>query len=103
MNKRPWLDAAEIFDAWRVVPRLILFGYCYWVAHVTDSLLSWYQLIPSGERSLESAGFSGAVITAVTGLAVWVYKIYAETGRDWTQNASSATTIVQTTQQGTSK
>ena len=91
MNKQRYLDAAEVFDSWRVVPRLILFGYCWWVSHVTDSALSWYQHIPASERGLESAGLVGAIITAVTGLAVWVYKIYSDTGRDWAMQPSSKT------------
>ncbi len=96
MNVRNWLQAAEVFDSWRVVPRVVLFSYCGWVAHVTDAILLWYQHIPAAERSTESAAFCGAVITAVTGLAVWVYKIYSENGRDWaaSQPTSQTETVV---------
>ena len=98
MNKQRYLDAAEIFDSWRVVPRLILFGYCWWVAHVTDQSLSWYQHIPANERGIESAGLVGAIITAVTGMAVWVFKIYTSGGRDWDDQPPSRTqTVVSST------
>lgn len=97
MNKQAWLDSAEVFDSWRVVPRAILFGYCWWVAHVTDSALTWYQRIPASERGIESAGLVGAIITAVTGMAVWVFKIYTGGGRDWdAQGSVSSSTVVAT-------
>jgi hypothetical protein len=94
--KQQFLDAAEIFDSWRVVPRIVLFGYCWWVSHVTDQALSWYQHIPASERGVESAGLVGAIITAVTGLAVWVFRIYTDGGRDWDSKPSRTSTLVQT-------
>jgi hypothetical protein len=97
MNKQVFLDAAEVFDSWRVVPRAILFGYCFWVPHVTDSALMWYQRIPASERGLESAGLVGAIITAVTGMAVWVFKIYTSGGRDWDAQGTSSSTVVAST------
>ena len=96
-NKQLFLDAAEVFDSWRVVPRLILFGYCWWVSHVTDSSLTWYQHIPANERGVESAGLVGAIITAVTGMAVWVFKIYTSGGRDWDSQGTTSSTVVAST------
>ena len=72
MNKTRWLDAAQLFDTWRVVPRIVLFGYGGWVAYVTDSLLRWYMHLPANERTLEASGFGATSITAVTGLLPWV-------------------------------
>lgn len=91
MTKQAWLDAAEVFDFWRVVPRLVLIAYGIWLARVTDSLMLWFQHLPAAERTAEAAAFAGAVITAVTGLAVWIFRIYSDNGRDLNQ-ASSATT-----------
>ena len=82
--KAKYLDYAEIFDSWRVVPRSVLFGYCWWVAHVTDRTLDWYMHLPATERTLESSGLAGAIITAITGMSVWVFKVYSDNGRDWT-------------------
>ena len=95
--KQRCLDAAEVFDSWRIVPRILLFGYCWWVAHVTDQSLSWYQHIPASERGIESAGLVGAIITAVTGMAVWVFKIYTDGGRDWDAMPSQTTSVVAST------
>lgn len=84
MDKQRYLDFAQVFDQWRVVPRFVLFGYGWWVAHVTDSTLTWYMHLPSAERTLEASGLAGAIITAVTGLFPWIYKVYANTGNVWT-------------------
>lgn len=103
MNKKTWLDAAEVFDSWRVVPRALLFGYCIWVAHVTNNILLWYQALPGPERSIEASGFAGVVITAVTGLATWIFKIYTEHGRDWNQTpATTSITATSITKETTS-
>lgn len=97
MNKTRYLDFAQVFDQLRVVPRLVLFGYGAWVAHVTDSTLTWYMHLPSAERTLEASGLAGAIITAVTGLFPWIYRIYSDAATDWTQVPSSKTsTVVQT-------
>lgn len=99
MNKTPWLDAAHVFDAWRVVPRIVLFSYGAWVAHVTDKTLEWYYHLPGAERTLEASGLAAAIITAITGLFPWVYKIYSDNGVDWFANPQTRqTTVVASTQ-----
>lgn len=98
MNIKPWLEAAEVFDSWRVVPRLLLFGYCIWVVHVTDQILHWYFLLPATARGIEASGMASVVITAVTGLSAWIFRIYSDNGRDWSAQAvTQQTTIAQTT------
>lgn len=82
-TKQWMLDAAEVFDAWRVFPRVLVGGYWLWVALVVHDILQWYKLLPSPERTLEASGLAGAVITAVTGMATWVSKIYMDGGRSW--------------------
>lgn len=100
MNKTRWLDAAQVFDTWRVVPRFILFGYAAWVAYVTDSLLRWYMHLPAAERTLEASGFGATIITAVTGLLPWVYRIYSDAANDWTaQQPTVSKTVSITTEQ----
>jgi len=93
------LDFAQVFDHLRVVPRFVLFGYGVWVAHVTNSTLTWYMQLPSAERTLEASGLAGAIITAVTGLFPWVYKIYANTATDWTPPAGSTERITTSTKE----
>ena len=64
---KQWLlDAAEVFDAWRFVPRMLLFSYWSWVMVTVGKVLAWYMTLPSVERSLEASGLAAAVITAVT-------------------------------------
>lgn len=87
-DKQWWLDAAEVFDAWRIAPRVLLFGYWIWVAWIVDRLLSWYMALPADERSMEASGMATFVITAVTGLASWISKIYMHSGRLWTHKRS---------------
>lgn len=83
LAKTWWLDVAEVFDAWRVIPRLLVFGYWLWIVWLVDNLLRWYQSLPADERTLEASGFATFVITAVTGMGSWVSKIYMDGGRSW--------------------
>jgi hypothetical protein len=83
VNKTKWLDAAQIFDQWRIVPRITLFGYAFWVVHVIDKALSWYQTLPMAERTIEATGLTTAIISVITGLFPWVYKIYSDAATDW--------------------
>lgn len=83
MSHQKWIDAAEVFDSWRVIPRAVLLGYCWWTVYLVDKLTGWYMHIPVAERAVETAGFAGAVITAVTGMGAFVFKIYSDNGRDW--------------------
>lgn len=78
-----WLKLAEVFDAWRVIPRVTLAAYAAWLYAVVHDILLWYFALPAPERTLEASGLAGAVITAVTGMAAYVFKIYVEGGRTW--------------------
>lgn len=79
----PWLIAAERFDSWRVVPRLMLFGYAGLVQETIMYTLSWYTHLKIGDKSAFDSLVVGAVITAVTGFAPWIFKIYVDSGRSW--------------------
>lgn len=81
--KTAMLDAAEVFDSWRIIPRLVLFLYGYWMVHLTDWIVRWYEGLPSQERTAEVTAFVTIVLPGVFGLAVYVYKIYSQGGRDW--------------------
>lgn len=78
------LRLAEVFDSWRVVPRVVLILYGYWMAHLTDWIVRWYEKLPAAERTPEVTAFVTIVLPGVFGLAIWVYRIYANTARDWT-------------------
>ena len=83
MNKEKWLTYAELFDSWRVVPRILLFGYSAWLVIATDRLLSWYMGLPIAAQTAQASAFCGGSITALTGIGGYVYRIYSENGRDW--------------------
>lgn len=84
-TREQWLGFAEVGDALRIFPRVMLMFYCYFVYHVTTNILTWYEALPKDARSLEASGLGAAVITAVTGLGTWFLQIYHTTGRDWQQ------------------
>jgi hypothetical protein len=86
MTKAQLMHAAEVFDAWRVVPRIVLLLYGTYVYKVTFFMLNWYAHEPATSRGVEESAFASVVITAVTGFAPWILKIYADTGRNWSQN-----------------
>lgn len=92
MTKQEWLDRAEIVDALRVVPRLLLIAYCAFTFHIVSWILEWYMALPAAERSLESSGLAAAVITAVTGLGSWFLKVYTFSGRHWNAENDSTNT-----------
>lgn len=75
MNKPQWLTVAEIIDAYRVVPRLILVGYAWLVAFT----LIWYtELEDPTTQQTSFAGTIGGGILAVIGL-------YVNSGRKWSE------------------
>lgn len=94
--KQKWLDAAEVFDAWRIVPRLVLFGYCAWLVYVVDFILVWYTHLSQSARGIEASGMASVVITAVTGMGAFVFKVYVSGGRDWTPPTYSTSTLTAT-------
>lgn len=67
------LDLAELIDAWRFFPRVVLtaYGYLCWHTH------GWYTAIkvPTTEQT--------AFATAIIGLAVPLTAFYMQTGRAW--------------------
>ena len=88
-SRQQVMDAAELFDTWRVIPRIILLGYSYWMARVTDWVIRWYENLPTAERTGQVTAFVTVVLPGIFGLAVWVYKIYADGGRDWSADPKS--------------
>lgn len=97
MIKQKWLDAAELFDSWRVVPRLLLFGYSTWLVIATDRLLSWYMALPIAAQTAQASAFCGGSITALTGIGGYVFRIYSENSRNWADTPTSKTTVVAST------
>jgi hypothetical protein len=97
INKAQILDYAETFDAWRIVPRVVLFAYGGWLAYVVDRLLNWYMDLPIIGQTAQASGFCFGAITAVTSIGGYVYRIYSNSGRDWSTAASIRTTAISET------
>lgn len=77
------LHTAEVIDSWRIFPRLVLILYGYWMAHLTDWIVHWYEHLPTIERTAEVTAFVTIVLPGVFGLACYVFKVYSAGGRDW--------------------
>jgi hypothetical protein len=110
--RRTSLILAEAFDAWRVVPRLIVIGYAWLVVQ----LYLWWKTIPSyvkescdskvlevllkNKISLEEATeiactvtdvvggpttAQSAFVTTIVGLSAGIFGLYTSTGRKWSE------------------
>lgn len=75
MCKEKWLDWAEVTDAWRTFPRVVIIAYGYLMWYVT----SWYTHLPYVERSTDTTVFIGTVY----GIAGAVLGLYLTGGYDW--------------------
>jgi hypothetical protein len=84
-SKQLWLDWAEIFDAWRVVPRTVLFGMGYLTWHTVTRCLDWFTHLPATERSYEEAGAAVLIIGSVSTVFKYALDSYINSGRQWTK------------------
>jgi len=90
-----WLTCAELFDAWRVVPRMLLigYGYAFW------AVIDWYMnLKPTllencNKELLADFCISNApttqhsiLVSATVGAAAVVFGLYTSTGREWNRS-----------------
>jgi hypothetical protein len=91
LNHDRWIDWAEVFDSWRVVPRIFLFLTFSWVVYVTEKLIGWYVHLPHIERGPEASGFAAVVQVGLLGFLKMVFSDYADKGRDWNQRPTSPT------------
>jgi hypothetical protein len=98
MTKQDWLKIAEVLDHLRVFPRLVLLAYGAYVYNVTFFILHWYATQPKEARGIEESSVVGVVITAVTGFAPWIFRIYADSATDWSgKPPQTVTTVAATT------
>ena len=78
-----WLDVAEVVDALRIVPRVVLFAFGGLLGYTIVDTLHWYMGIPPADRTSQVTAVIGIIIPTLAGLATWVFKIYAAGGRSW--------------------
>jgi hypothetical protein len=84
LSKQAWLDAAEIFDAWRIVPRTIIFMIAHMVISLDTTLVYWYIHLPAAQRSTADAAAVGSIVTVLSTLFGVSLKFYIDNGRSWT-------------------
>ena len=82
-NKELWLQWAEIFDAWRVVPRTALYSMALLTWKVVMRCLDWFTTLPSTQRSYEEAGAAVLIIGSVTTVFKYALDSYMTSGRQW--------------------
>lgn len=83
-NKQLWLDWAEITDAWRIVPRVIIFVLLGWNIYLIDRIWTWYAHLAVADRTTADAALIGTMVATVTGLFTLSVKFYQSSGRQWT-------------------
>jgi hypothetical protein len=81
--KRRWLNAAEVFDSWRVVPRLIVAVYIAFLIWLTSYFAVNFFALPAAERSAAVTAFASVVLTAAFGALAYIVRVYMDNGRDW--------------------
>ena len=89
--RKAHLSVAELVDAWRVVPRLLVGGYSYLIFVV----VKWYMSLEPGmiedcmsltvTECIYQAPTTqhAALVTAVVGIAAVVFGVYANSSRKW--------------------
>lgn len=80
------LKAAELFDSWRIVPRIALGAFGWLFGYILLHAWWWYAALPSAERTSNVTAFVGVITTTLSGVAGFVFKIYTENGRDWNEH-----------------
>lgn len=90
MTKETWLSVAEVVDALRVIPRLMLmlYGgfYLWYIIHTTHWYFSFLNSCDSTEVGAVAAAtaFVTSTITALGGMFTWFAgSVYMKTGRVW--------------------
>jgi hypothetical protein len=81
MNKQRWLDIAEIIDAYRVVPRILLFGWMVFYMYYTWGLTEMFFAITAPTAG--QSAFVTTVISALGTMSIWLGNIYITSRRAW--------------------
>jgi len=87
------LTSAELFDAWRVVPRILVAAYgwlCWeivrWYMDLKPAIIKGCDIEALGDLCLYDAPTTqhAALVTVMVGAAAAVFGFYTNTGRSWT-------------------
>lgn len=91
MTKQGLLDAAEVFDSWRIVPRLFLFGYWITTFWLIFWIFNWYMHLDLNGRGNQESGLIGVVVGLVIKFGIDVFGTYTSKGRDWSAGSPDPT------------
>lgn len=85
-TKQKFLDIAEVIDAFRVIPRIILVAlYTFYVWYIQWTTSWYFQLIDPG--AWDTAFITGTVTALGTMITFFTNK-YVETGRKWDKKST---------------
>lgn len=80
-NKQAWLDVAEVIDAYRVIPRVLLFAWMvFYMSYTWDLTDIFFSL---SDPNNGQAAFVTTVISALGTMSVWLGNIYVNSRRSW--------------------
>jgi hypothetical protein len=86
------LAFAELVDAWRIIPRIVILGYgfllfylTYWYITLEPRIIEGCNIEALGETCIYNPPTTqhAALLTTVTGIAAAIFAFYASTGRKW--------------------
>jgi len=86
------LAIAEMVDSWRLIPRMIIAGYTYFLVKITMWYMSLHPYMLDG-CDIKELGQSCliqapttqhiALITAIVGVSAAVFGLYSNSGKKW--------------------
>lgn len=85
MTKQDWLDIAEVIDAHRVIPKLILVAAFTGYGVLTYDSYLWVKSIyeTTGDVPIAVAAFAGGVVSSLGGVLTLLVNKYFGGGRKW--------------------
>lgn len=87
------MSLAEVIDALRIFPRILILAYGYLVGYELIMTTIWYYSLELAARTLEVTGFFSMLIGGLFGLAAYVFKTYTDGGYDWDKYRAYLLTI----------
>lgn len=86
MNKKLWLERAEVLDAYRIIPRIILAATFTGYTIFAVDTYAWVRDIyaATGDIPTSVAAYAGGTLSALSGVLTLVINKYFEGGRKWT-------------------
>lgn len=91
-SKDKWMGFAEVVDALRIFPRLLVGAYFVTAIWVVSYLTIWYCHVAPTERTVEVTAFFAMLTGGLFGLSTYLFKLYADGGRDWDKYSANTST-----------